>query len=236
MERREFVSFCAGTAALAATPQALHAQAQGEPRFYARARLTDESMNPVKLGELVTNRNYLFHYPYAGTPAFLINLDHATGQGVALKTADGTPYRWAGGVGPKRTVVAFSAICSHKLSFPTRQHSFISFRHDKVAAARRGDVIACCHEGSIYDPANGARVLNGPAPEPLAAILLEYDANDDGLYAIGTLGGEKFNEFFTKYDIRLVLEYGGTGRAQRQITQTALVTELDRFCKNQIRC
>ena len=236
MERRDFVSFCAGTGALAATPQVLLAKANAEPRFYSRARLTDETGKLVKVSELIVNKNYLFHYPYAGTPCFLINLDRATGQDVTLKTADGTAYLWTGGVGPRRTVVAFSAICSHKLSFPTRQHSFISFRHDKVAAAKRGDVIACCHEGSIYDPADGARVLGGPAPQPLAAILLEYDDKADGLTAVGTLGGETFNEFFEKYDIRLVLEYGGTGRAQRKISDTTPVTELDRFCKNQIRC
>jgi hypothetical protein len=66
--------------------------------------------------------------------------------------------------------------------------------------------------------------------------LLEYDGNSEGLYAVGTLGGETFNEFFEKYDIRLVLEYGGVGRAQRKISDLTPVTELDRFCKNQIRC
>ena len=236
MERRDFVSFCAGATALAATPQSLLANTNAEPHFYSRARLTDETGKPVKVAELITNRNYLFHYPYSGTPCFLINLERATGQDVMLKTAEGALYRWTGGVGPGRSIVAFSAICSHKLSFPTKQHSFISFRHDKVAAAKRGDVIACCHEGSIYDPADGARVLNGPAPQPLAAILLEYDDKADALYAVGTLGGETFNEFFAKYDIRLVLEYGGEGRAQRKIADTTQVTELERFCKNQIRC
>jgi arsenite oxidase small subunit len=236
MERRDFVSFCAGAGALAATPQALLAKVQAEPRFYSRARLTDEMGRPVKVSELVVNKNYLFHYPYAGTPCFLLNLEHTARQDVELKTADGTLYSWSGGVGPKRSIVAFSAICSHKLSFPTRQHSFISFRHDTVATAKRGDVIACCHEGSIYDPAEGGRVLNGPAPQPLAAILLEYDQKADGLTAVGTLGGETFNAFFEKYEVRLVLEYGGTGRAQRKITDTTRVTELDRFCKNQIRC
>lgn len=236
MKRRDFVSFCGGVGALTATPQMLLATIQAEPRFYSRARLTDETGRPVKVSELVVNKNYLFHYPYAGTPCFLLNLEHTTGQDVALKTADGTNYLWSGGVGPKGSIVAFSAICSHKLSFPTRQHSFISFRHDTVAAARRGDVIACCHEGSIYDPAEGGRVLNGPAPQPLAAILLEYDQKVDDLTAVGTLGGETFNAFFEKYDVRLVLEYGGTGRAQRKIADSTPVTELDRFCKNQIRC
>ena len=70
-------------------------------------------------------------------------------------------------------------------------------------------MIHCCSEHSQYDPAEGGRVLAGPAPQPLAAILLDYDAAADELYAVGTLGGEMFDEFFAKYEFRLALEHGG---------------------------
>ena len=49
-------------------------------------------------------------------------------------------------------------------------------------------MIHCCSEHSEYDPATGARVLGGPAPQPLSAILLEHDKSNDYLYAVGTLG------------------------------------------------
>ena len=61
---------------------------------------------------------------------------------------------------------------------------------------------------SVYDPAEGGRVLGGPAPQPLAAIELEYDADSDHLYATGTVGGEMFERYFTSFHDRLVLEHG----------------------------
>jgi len=77
--------------------------------------------------------------------------------------------------------------------------------------------------------------LNGPAPQPLSAILLEYEPSTDGLYALGTLGGEVFNEFFAKYELRLELDYG-SGRARQRVGPQTLVTELTAFCKQQVRC
>lgn len=38
-------------------------------------------------------------------------------------------------------------------------------------------VLACPCHGSVFDPANGAKVLQGPAPRPLAALRLTVDAN-----------------------------------------------------------
>jgi hypothetical protein len=55
---------------------------------------------------------------------------------------------------------------------------------------------------------HGARVIEGPAPQPLAAVLLEWDAKSDQLYAVGTRGGEMFDAFFEKYTPRLELEVG----------------------------
>jgi hypothetical protein len=74
-------------------------------------------------------------------------------------------------------------------------------------------MIHCCSEHSKYDPAAGARVMGGPAPQPLCAILLEHDRAGDPLFATGTLGGEMFNTFFAKYDLRLALEHGSSNRA-----------------------
>ena len=57
-------------------------------------------------------------------------------------------------------------------------------------------------------PAAGARVLAGPAPQPLAAVLLEWDAKTDQLHAVGMQGGEMFKAFFEKYAFKLETEYG----------------------------
>jgi hypothetical protein len=51
-------------------------------------------------------------------------------------------------------------------------------------------------------------VIDGPAPQPLAAVLLEWDPKSDQLHAVGTRGGEMFDAFFEKYTPRLQLEVG----------------------------
>ena len=231
MQRREFIGFCAASAAGAGVP-ALAADAR--PRLYGRARLVGESGAPLRARAIPAHRNLIFHYPYASTPCFLLNLGRPARASTQLKTADGKPYEWRGGVGAGRSIVAYSAICAHKLSYPTRDISFISFRAERSARNKFANVIHCCSEHSQYDPAEGARVLAGPALQPLAAILLEHDLASDELHAVGTLGGEMFNEFFAKYAFRLALDNGGAPR--RAVQGNAVVTELENYCKQQVKC
>jgi Rieske Fe-S protein len=231
MERRDFVMACAASA-LAGSP--LAAWADARPRYYKRARLVDAGGKPIRAGDLPANRNFIFHYPYAGTPCFLLNLGRPTQPAAELQTADAQPYHWRGGVGANQGVVAYSAICAHRLTYPTREISFISYRADRTPQNRFGRVIHCCSEHSQYDPAEGGRVLAGPAPQPLAAILLDHDAKADALYAVGTLGGEMFAEFFSKYEFRLALEYNG--RARAAVEDRCVVTELTDYCKQQVKC
>ena len=228
MERREFVAFCLASAATRA------AAADAQPRRYSRARLLDEGGAPLLGKAIPVNRNLIFHYPYAATPCFLLNLGHPAAASAQLKTADEKHYEWHGGVGPGRSIVAYSAICAHRLTYPTRDISFISYRSEKGAANRFASVIHCCSEHSQYDPAEGARVVAGPAPQPLAAILLEHDAASDELFAVGTLGGELFNEFFDKYAFRLQLEHGAAARAA--VNGSCLVQPLEDFCRQQVKC
>jgi Rieske Fe-S protein len=234
MRRRQFIRLCAATAAITAQPK-LDA-ADLKPRFYHRVQLVDERRRPLKAAGLAVGENYLFHYPFEGTPAFLINLGRATVQNVALRTERGGAYVWPGGVGTGHSIVGYSAICAHRLTYPTRQISFISFR-DRSTASRisRPNTIHCCSEHSEYDPAAGARVLGGPAPQPLCAILLEHEPASDALYATGTLGGEMFNTIFEKFEFKLALDYGA-GRAARRVEKIAPVTTLTSFCKQQVKC
>ena len=198
--------------------------------------LVDESGQPLRTASVTAGRNYIFHYPYAATPCFLLNLGKPTPQAVTLKTENGVSYEWPGGVGPQRAIVAYSAICAHRMSYPTRQISFISYR-DQAGPSRltRSNVIHCCSEHSEYDPTSGARVVGGPAPQPLAAILLEHDPKTDGLYAVGTLGGEVYDAFFTKFEFKLTLEYGAR-RAHQVLSGKTLVSELTHYCKQQVQC
>jgi len=230
MERRDFVKFCA--ASVLVSPGAV--AADSSPRFYSRAKLVDEKGAPLRAKAIPANRNLIFHYPFAATPCFLLNLGKPAAGAVQLKTAESQTYEWRGGVGPARSVVAYSAICAHKLSYPTRDISFISFRTEKSARNKHAAVIHCCSEHSQYDPAQGAKVLAGPAPQPLAAILLEHDPNTDEIHAVGTLGGEMFNDFFQKFEFRLALEHLGSPRAA--VAGSCVVQALDHYCKQQVRC
>jgi arsenite oxidase small subunit len=237
MERRKFVHACAAVGLVAALPESIArawARTSGDPRRYARAHLVDAGGSPLKSARLPVGRNLIFHYPFAGTPCFLLNLGAPTATSLRLATADRQDYEWRGGTGANGAIVAYSAICAHKLSYPTRDISFISYRSEKTAGNRHARVIHCCSEHSQYDPAAGGRVIAGPAPQPLAAIALEYDRAADELYAIGTLGGEMFDEFFAKYEFRLALEHGGAARAS--VAGTCVVTELERFCRQQVKC
>ena len=76
-------------------------------------------------------------------------------------------------------VVAYSAICTHQ-ACPVNQWS-----KEKLA------MVCSCH-GSMYDPKNGATVIFGPAPLPLAALPLKSD-NGQLVVAggfIGRVGGQ----------------------------------------------
>jgi len=233
MERRDFIKACAATCALG-TPDVLSAE-DLKPRFYSRARLVDEGGRPLRAADLAVGRNYIFNYPFEGTPCFLLNLSEPTVRDVALKTEGGSTYQWSGGVGPRRAIVGFSAICSHRMTYPTPQITFISYREKSTASgAARANLIHCCSEHSQYDPASGARVVGGPAPQPLSAVLLKYDAKSDGLQAVGTLGGEMFDAFFAKFGFKLDLEGGGSAR--RQVAGQAVVKDIQNYCKQQVRC
>jgi len=235
MQRRDFIGVCAATCALGAR-ETLAARGDLKPRMYSRAQLTDERGAPFRAGSLVAGRNYIFHYPFAGTPCFLLDLGKPAAGEVELETAGGSVYRWAGGVGPNRSIVGYSAICAHLMTYPTPQITFISYREKSAAAGiARPNTIHCCSEHSEYEPLAGARVVGGPARQPLAAILLEHDPGSDTLHAVGTLGGELFDGFFLKYAFRLALDYG-PDKAREPVASRTVVQELEQFSKQQVRC
>ena len=104
-----------------------------------------------------------------GSPLNLVLLVRVGGDGLDEETRK----RSADGV------VAYSAICTHQ-ACPVNQWST-----EKMA------MVCSCH-GSTYDPKNGAKVIFGPAPLPLAALPLK---SDNGLLVVaggfvGRVGGQ----------------------------------------------
>lgn len=243
MKRRKFVKICASTVVgVSANPELL-AEGNREIHAYERVALVDsQSRKPVGATSIEVGEAYLFHYPYVTTPCFLIDLGRPITNRESLSTRFGDPYRWPGGAGPTRSVVAFSAICAHKMSHPAPSVSFINYRHEKTSFRDHNDevvesegVIYCCSEKSVYDPSRGARVLGGPAPEPLAAILLDYDQAEDSFYATATIGGEMFNRYFDSFGQRLMLDHERIDIQKASSGDTKLV-RLSDFCKNQVLC
>jgi arsenite oxidase small subunit len=234
MDRRSFIESCtAGAACISAAAALPVFAADAKPRAYPQALLVDDKGEPLKASSLKPLTNYVFHYPFEATPVFLLDLGKpAAPQSLSTKNRDA--YAWPGGVGRRRSVVAYSAICAHQLVYPTPDVSFISFRKTRAQRGVQDELIHCCADHSQYDPARGAQVLSGPASQPLCAVLLAHDAHADTLTAYATLGGELFDDFFKKYEMKLSLEVGP--KARNPVGGQALVRELEKFCRNPIKC
>ncbi len=242
IDRRVFFKGCLSAASLALANPSLLAKTKGEIKLYSRARLVDQNDQPIKTASLKSKQCYVFNYPYVSTPCFLINLGQSVDQKEHLITENGQGYDWQGGVGPTNSIVSFAAICAHKLSYPTRTISFISYRPEQVLVDEQNQqstaaqqVIYCCSERSVYDPLKGAKVLDGPAPEPLTTIILEHDVTHDEYYAIGTLGSEMYDRFFSRFEFNLALENQLENVAEH-VTQSARVYHQSEYSEHLQSC
>lgn len=100
-------------------------------------------VNVAKLGDIAPGAEISFEYPDAQSPAVLLRL--------------AAPAR--GGIGPGESIVAFSALCTHK-GCP------VSYR------AERGMFICPCH-WSTFDPGKNGALVIGQASEALPQIRLQ---------------------------------------------------------------
>lgn len=234
VRRRTLFQACTAAAGCIAFPGALLAESNLSFRPYRQVLLVDERERPLRAGDVAAGVNYVFHYPHVGTPCFLLHLDVPL-RPVRLRNRHGEDYLWQGGVGKDGRLVGYSAICAHRMAHPTASISFISFRPDLRNRGSGAGVITCCAEGSVYDPAEGGRVLGGPADQPLAAVVLEHDETDGSLYAVGMVGGDVFDRYFTEYGERLRLEY--LGREPELLVEShSVVRQLGDFSRQVVRC
>lgn len=242
MRRRGFVKLCATAAAAVGASPELLARAGGQIKRYERVQLVTPAGAPLTAADLRVGASYVFNYPYATTPCFLLDLGQPTARDTTLTTEAGAEYVWSGGCGPNRSIVAFCAICAHKMSHPARSVSFINYRHETVRfrdaeerTAQRSRVIYCCSEKSVYDPGDGARVLGGPAPQPLAAIALEHEEGTGHIYAVGTSGGELYQKFFDTFGFRLALE-NETSDIRKPVKGIAPVVGIEEYSRTRMMC
>ncbi|MEF3191901.1 MAG: Rieske 2Fe-2S domain-containing protein [Campylobacterales bacterium] len=202
---------------------------------YKKALLTAADGKPLRLKDIQNDVPYIFFYPFAATPCLLLNLDLPVKE-LEMKTMAGDLYKAPGGTGPKRTIVAYSAICQHQLVYPTKEYSVINFYGKNDEKCMHGvQLIKCCAHNSIYDPKECGRVVDGPAERPLVMIALEYDAAKDELYAVGVAGKEPYTEFFSLYKSDLRKEYGSSAKAKAEV-ESCKVIKLADYSGNLIRC
>jgi arsenite oxidase small subunit len=233
-DRRDLLRLaaCLSTACLSGPLTLAQAQNGLALRDYSRTLLVDKTGRPFKCAQLSAGEPHVFNYPFEATPVFLMALPRAAAP-VELSDEKKQAYRSLRGSGPKGNVVAYSAICAHKLMYPTPQISFINIRKG-LAADEPAHVVHCCGDNSRYDPTQGGKVISGPAPQPLAMIALEWNTATDELHAVGTLGGEMFQAFFEKYEARLMLERGS--RARNPSTATSVVQAASSYSRQLQSC
>ena len=181
---------------------------------FPKTLIVNASGEPIKASEIPVNSPIvmLFSYPLKNEINFLLNLGDENGNPVEIPPTTvvvpqtGDKYQFPGGVGPHKSIVAYSAICQHLGCEPPYIHFYppkymtpaqlTAPEPDKLTAqallaakqAKVPAVIHCDCHGSTYDPYHGAAVLTGPTVRPLPAVILEWDSSTDYLYATGYVG------------------------------------------------
>ena len=217
MERRNFLRLSATSAMVVAIApslitQKLYAEDGRLFQAFEKVQLKDAEGNPLKSKALVVEENYIFMYPHVGTPAIMVDLAGPAEKDIKLKAEDGTEYIYRGGTGEKGTLVAYSAICPHQLTYPKPSMSMFQYVEEKgkTLAYDKGGVFVCTSHLSAFEPKQGGKVVGGPANEGLASIILEIDA-DDNIWAVAVLGPVKFQAFFDAFKQDLKKIYGRKG-------------------------
>ncbi len=153
-------------------------RAGAAPRRYARTQLVDMHGAPIRQAALAAETNYVFQYPFAATPCFLLRLARA-GERRRRAAARG---RRAVRVARRRRAGARRSSRSRRsarTSSRTRRAtcSFIRYQ-PRRSATSRARVIHCCADHSVYDPARGRAGRGRPgAAAARARSLLDYDAD-----------------------------------------------------------
>jgi arsenite oxidase small subunit len=134
-----------GAAAIALSPAGADAAGRRYP-----------SLRVVALSKLRVNRPVTFNYPLRAQPSVLLDLGHAV----------------PAGIGPKKSIVAFSILCQH-MGCP-------------VEYRRKSREFVCpCHQ-TQYDPERLGTMVQGVALRPLPRILLELRGG--AVWAVGVDG------------------------------------------------
>ncbi len=243
MRRRRFLWLCSGWLAFPSLedrpphilPPAGPLPEEGLKRF-TQAKIVGPDGAPLKAADLKEGVAYVFHYPYVSTPCLLIDVGIPLPTRLAMRTMGGRPYVWPGGVGPKRSIVAYSGICSHLMSHPNRLNSFVNYYHRVSRLANRGKVISCCAHGSVFDAAAGGAPIRGQTPQPLLTIALEHNERTDVIKAVGLYGESLIlRQFFNLFRRDLRRRYG-RGEAIKEVPGVTEAIPMQAFTSQRVSC
>ncbi len=164
--------------------------------------LVDSSGSAIKASQWPVNSSniYLFYYPLTSDPNFFLNLGDSKNNPVQVPATDvtipanGTKYKFPGGVGPSKSIVASSAICQHLGCVPPIIHYYQPGTaipgHSGLLQSYKPNsgLIHCNCHGSTYDPFKGFSVVTGPTARPLPTAVLSYNESDDTLSVNSMIG------------------------------------------------
>lgn len=202
---------------------------------FRKAVLLGVDGKPLQLEDIQKDAPFMFNWPYTSTPNMLLNLELPV-KPLELKTDGGKSYDAPGGTGKDRTIVAYSVICPHQWSYPTKDFSVINYYDKKDPACVQGvQLIKCCAHQSIFDPKACGKRLDGPAENNLAMVVLEWDDKKKELSAVGLAGRHQFTEFFDLFKKELRKEYGSSVAAKAEV-EKAQIKRLEKYSANLIKC
>lgn len=201
---------------------------------YKKTLLVKEDGTPFRESDIQPNVALLFFYPFKSTPCYIINTGKEI-KPIDVTLKDGRNYKFNGGIGLEKSIVAYSAICSHQWNYPNKDFSLFNYysKLEKSETTGKKGVIQCCAHISVFDPENGGVVVEGPAEFPLASIVLEQE--NGNIYASGVLGRDQFYEFFDLYKSDIIEQYGSIENGKEQLDKT-IVMEVGKYVKEQIKC
>lgn len=241
MQRRTFNKIVGAGVLVAISPSLIRNElfaADGQMfKTYEKTLLVDAKGEAIKLANIKAEVPYIFNYPHVSTPCFLLKLAQPATEEIKLKSGIGEEYIWKGGVGKENNIVGFSGICSHALTHPNPEDSFVTYvpQGAKTMAYNKGGVIVCSSHLSAYDPLKGANVVAGEAKDPLASVVLEYDEANDKLYAVGVLGVELFHKYFRAFKPQLKDRFKKYRKAKKLVKISTATVPLAEYTKEIIQ-
>ena len=177
--RRTFLKLtaAAGAASVIAGPGRAGAQTASDPAKAGDLLLHQDGPNqskPVKASEL---RVGMAVWAVAVDPKTKKPRDATKGGVVLVKLASGK-IQASSKPNAAGDIVAYSSVCTHQ-GCPAKEIGSIG--------QGTGNIICTCH-GSIYDPADNATVLGGPAPKRLPALPIKLDGGGQVVAKAGFTG------------------------------------------------